>query len=165
MQRNATITASLLGFIALIGIWQGTEPDILEFETEETLIIGATNILLVYLVLALLIERGCEVAMDVLTAIGAVPPEDPAESEVAQPERRIASVLICLVFAAAIASIGLRLVEMILTTVTGPDFVAPESFRWIDMALTALILAGGSEGIHQIIRALPGSEKPAAVKR
>lgn len=165
MPRNSIITATLLGAIALVSIGFGVDTPILAFEPQKTIVIGATNILIVYFILALLIERACEVAMDLLTGLGAVAPEEPETPDVKKPERRMASVLLCLVFATAISGTGLRLVEMILATASIGEFQADNAFRWIDMTLTALILAGGSDGVHQIIRSLPGGSKPAAVNR
>lgn len=122
---------------------------------------GAANIVVVYFILALLIERACEVAMDLLTAVGAVIPKDRADPTSVQNNRRAVSVTICMGFAVVISLAGLRLVEMILVLATDTNPETGRYFAGMDVLLTALILAGGSDGIHQIMRKMLGERPPA----
>jgi hypothetical protein len=70
------------------------------------------------------------------------------------------SIFVCLVFAIVISLAGLRLVEMILEVATNSDVQLKGYFAAVDALLTSLILAGGSDGIHQIMRSLLGEKSP-----
>lgn len=160
MHNSSKIVASMLGAIVLIGVWQAQNTDLLTLVSDETIIAGAANIILVYFVIALLIERACEVAMDLMTASGIVPPKDASATDASVSGRRMVSAFVCLVFAIVISLAGLRLVEMILEVATSSDIASADYFTMVDALLTSLILAGGSDGIHQIMRALLGDKTP-----
>ncbi len=160
MQTSSKIVASALGAIVLIGVYQAQSTELLTLVSNETIIAGAANIILVYFVLALLVERACEVVMDLLTAVGVVAAKDGAAQGSKQPERRMVSIFVCLVFAIVISLAGLRLVEMILEIATKSDVQTEAYFAVMDTLLTSLILAGGSDGTHQIMRSLLGEKPP-----
>lgn len=160
MQTNSKIVASMLGAIVLVGVWQAKNTELLTLVSDETIIAGAANIILVYFVLALLIERACEVAMDLMTASGVVSPKDVSTSGENVSGRRMVSAFVCLVFAVVISLAGLRLIEMILEVATSSDITSAGYFAAVDALLTSLILAGGSDGIHQIMRSLLGDKSP-----
>jgi hypothetical protein len=162
MQNRSATTAAVLGVIAFLGIYQAQASQLLDLVSDESILTGAANIVLVYFILALLIERACEVALSIITAVGLVVAKDASGQRDDQKDRIIVSVLICLVFAAAISLAGLRLVEMILNLATQTDMPSDWSFRLIDALLTSLILAGGSDGIHQIMRKILGEKIKAA---
>lgn len=160
MQTSSKIVASMLGAVVLIGVWQAQNTELLTLVSDETIIAGAANIILVYFVLALLIERACEVAMDLMTALGVVPPKGASTTDAIVFGRRMVSASVCLVFAIVISLAGLRLVEMILEVATSSDIASADYFTVADALLTSLILAGGSDGIHQIMRSLLGDKTP-----
>jgi hypothetical protein len=74
METRSKLTAILLGAIVLIGVSYSNRVTVLELKVDQAILAGAANILLVFFVLALLIERACEVVLELLTAAGAVPP-------------------------------------------------------------------------------------------
>jgi len=78
----------------------------------------------------------------------------------AQSERRAISMFICLLFAVVVSLAGLRLVESILGLAATNGFVPKPYFTTIDAFLTALILAGGSDGVHQIMTRILGEKTP-----
>ena len=160
MHVSSKVTASLLGAIVLVGVYQAQSTEVLTFEANETILAGAANIILVYFVLALLVERACEVVMDLLTSTGAVPPKAAANAQSARSGRRMISILVCLLFSVVICVAGLRLIEMILVVATNGDIALVGYFAAVDALLTSLILAGGSDGIHQIMRSLLGDKSP-----
>lgn len=160
MQRVSKVTAALLGAIVLIGVYQAQNTELLTLVADETILAGAANIIMVYFVLALLVERACEVAMDLLTAAGAVKAKDASAAEKTQSDRRMVSIFVCLVFSIVISLAGLRLVEMILEVATASDIQPEPYFAAVDALLTSLILAGGSDGIHQILRSMLGDKSP-----
>lgn len=161
MQPTSVITVAALGAIALIGVFIAQDRPLLSFVENETIIAGAANIILVYFVLALLVERACEVAMDLLTATGVLAPKDPSDATSVPHNRRAVSMGVCLVFSVAISLAGLRMVEMILVVATGTDPNTPAYFSAMDVVLTALILSGGADGVHQILRGVLGEKPPA----
>jgi len=160
MQKSSKITASLLGAIVLVGVYQAQNTELLTLVSKETIIAGTANIILVYFVLALLVERACEVVMDLLTAAGVVTAKAGSGQGSIQSDRRMISIFVCLVFAIVISLAGLRLVEMILEVATKSDVQPKGYFAAVDALLTSLILAGGSDGIHQIMRSLLGEKSP-----
>lgn len=154
------MTIYVLGAMLLIGVYQSQTQTLLSLKSEVSILTGAANIILVYFVFALLVERACEVAMDLLTAAGLVSPKDASSKRITDTERRAISVLLCLVFSIIISLAGLRLVEMILVFATDIGDPLPVFFKVADALLTTLILAGGSDGIHQILRSLLGEKTP-----
>lgn len=160
MQRISKVTASLLAAIVLIGVYQAQNTELLTLVDDQTILAGAANIVMVYFVLALLVERACEVVMELLTAVGAVEPKDQSATGKFQSDRRMVSIFVCLVFSVVISLAGLRLVEMILEVATASDIQPEPYFAAVDALLTSLILAGGSDGVHQIMRALLGDKSP-----
>jgi len=160
MLTNSKITASILGALALIGVTRAQSTELLDLNVDETILSGVANILLLYFVLALVIERACEVVMDILTANGAVVGKDSTDQGTAPSERRAISMFICLLFAVVVSLAGLRLVESILGLAATNGFVPKPYFTTIDAFLTALILAGGSDGVHQIMTRILGEKTP-----
>lgn len=154
MINASKITAIGLGLAVLIGLTQVSNQNVLVLQTGDTIVAGVANILMVYFFLALVIERGCEVAMDLLTAIGIVLPANDSADAPAQSSRKIIASLVCLVFSVFISLAGLRLAEMILNVATNSTFQPEGNFAHIDTLLTSFFLAGGSEGVHRIIRRL-----------
>jgi hypothetical protein len=55
-----------------------------------------------------------------------------------------------------VSLVGLRMVEMILNVATTTDLEPEGYFSAVDALLTSLVLAGGSDGIHKILRPLLG---------
>ncbi|GAB5447928.1 hypothetical protein [Gymnodinialimonas sp.] len=153
--------ASIVLALAIgLGVIQSAQVGLLELNADEAILASAANILLVYFVLALMIERSCEVVMDALTALGLVPPGIKPETE-PQPRRRtLMAILVCLGFAVAIMLTGVRLIEMILIAASDAPIVTTSAFVYADTILTAFILAGGSEGIHRLISKLLGEKNP-----
>lgn len=149
-----------LGLAIALGVFQSAQVGLLELNADQAILTSAANILLVYFVLALMIERSCEVAMDVLTALGLVPPGIKPESDPQPSERTLMAVLVCLGFAVAIMLTGVRLIEMILIAASEAPVVTSTAFVYADTILTAFILAGGSEGIHRLISRLLGAKNP-----
>jgi len=147
MLTNSKITASLLGALALIGVTRAQSTELLDLNVDETILSGV-------------IERACEVVMDILTANGAVVEKDSTDPGTAQSERRAISMFICLLFAVVVSLAGLRLVESILGLAATNGFVPKPYFTTIDAFLTALILAGGSDGVHQIMTRILGEKTP-----
>lgn len=162
MQNIPKIIASVIGAVVLIGIYQAQNSELLTLDADETILAGAANIIMVYFVLALLIERACEVAMDILTAAGAVAPKPTAGQDEGASDRRLVSLTICLLFAAFVTLAGLRLVEMILGVATTGDLQLAGYFAGADALLTCLFLAGGSEGVHQVMLQITGQKRQTA---
>lgn len=160
MNNVSKLTSLALGAAILLGVSQSARVGLLGLNTEETILASAANILLVYFVLALMIERGCEVAMDVATALSLVPPKNKPDSAPQPRERTMVAVLLCLGFAVAITLTGMRLIEMVLKAASESAFAPTGGFVYADTVLTAFILAGGSEGIHRLIRTLLGDKDP-----
>lgn len=160
MKPSSKITASVLGALVLIGVFQAQNTDLLTLVDDKTIIAGASNIILVFFVLALIVERACEVVMDVMTASGNVPAKPASDNGENTGDRRLVSVFVCLVFSVVISLAGLRLVEMILEVATASDIAPAGYFAAIDALVTSLILAGGSDGIHQVMRSLLGQKSP-----
>lgn len=160
MKPGSILTALALGAIVLLGVFLAPSTELLELKGDETVILAVSNMLLVYFILALLIERACEVVMDLLTAFGAVVPKDPTSDAAEHSARRLISMMICLVFAVVITLAGLRLVEAVLGLTTDGDVTYPAYFAYVDAILTCLILTGGSDGLHQIIRSILGAKTP-----
>lgn len=153
MENRSKFTAAFLGSLTFIGAYHAQSIELLELHSNQAIIAGAANILLIFFVFALLIERACEVTMALLTAAGTVPPKD-TSGDSATSDRMMVSIFVCLAFSIVISLSGLRLVEMILNVAATTD-VTPEGYFTIaDTLLTALILAGGSDGIHQMLRPL-----------
>lgn len=98
--------------------------------------------------------------MDLMTASGIVPSKGASTSDAIVSGRRLVSAFVCLVFAIVISHAGLRLVEMVLEVATSSEIASADYFRVVDALLTSLILAGGSDGIHQIMRSLLGDKTP-----
>ncbi|MCF2869490.1 hypothetical protein L0664_00300 [Octadecabacter sp. G9-8] len=138
--------------------------DLLELDATQAITAGAANIILVFFVLALLIERACEVAMNLLTASGAVPAERASEPGNAKSDRKMVSIFVCLAFSIVISLAGVRLVEMILDLAAKTVFQPNGYFKAADTLLTALVIAGGSDGFHQILRPLLGDTSNAEPK-
>lgn len=150
-----------LSAVALIGVFISKDQKLIDLNVDSTVLVASTNLLLVYLVFAAFIERGCEVAMNMLTALGVVAPKSNAPNAPQQTDRSMVSSVICLVFAIGISLAGLRLIEMILNVASvGKLSDLGDYFKIVDVFLTALILAGGSEGIHKIIGAIEGEDPP-----
>jgi hypothetical protein len=162
--RPAVLTTSIiLGATAVISLIQAQSVDILELKDQTTIIVDATNVLMVFLVIAVAIERGCEGVMETITAAGLIPakPADGTSDPEISNARALVGNMLCLSFAAAISLFGLRLVEMVLESATDTSIDASKGTAFVDALLTALILAGGSNGIHKMIKSFQSSGQPA----
>lgn len=161
MNPWAKYLSIMLAIIAAFGVFNSTQTNLFVLKTDATVVTSSVNLLLVFVVFAAFIERACEVSVNILTSAGVVPPEDTSANAPAQSSRKIVAALICLVFAVGVSLAGLRLIEMVLT------YAAQESdnvkfknyFTMVDVLITSLILAGGSDGIHKIVRAIEGPPK------
>lgn len=153
MENRSKFTAAFLGALTLIGAYSAQSIPLLELHASHAILAGAANIIMIFFVFALLIERACEVAMALLTAAGTVPPETPPANS-ASSDRKMVSIFVCLTFSTVVSLSGLRLVEMILNVAAASDVTPEGYFTIFDTVLTALILAGGSDGFHQILRPL-----------
>ena len=160
MPRNTTVSAVVLAAMVFVGVYNAQSAELLALKDNATIIAGAANVIVIYFILALLGERACEVGMEVLTAANVVSPKDPSEPSKGRSERRLLSVMLCLLFATIISLAGLRLVEMILEVATAAALQTQGYFAFVDALLTALIMAGGSDGIHQIMRSILGEKSP-----
>lgn len=165
MSPKSKIMVGVLGTFVALGIVVAQGKPLVEFEVDETLAIGVANILMVFVVIAVFIERACEVAVDLLTDFGLLPPKPAEGAEAGAQARRLNSSLICLGFGVAISLLGFRLVETMLTLIVAPSssdtLNFPAYFDKVDTLLTALVLAGGSEGIHRMIEAITGEKGDA----
>lgn len=158
MYNSPKITALALGAVILAGAYSSKDIDALTLNTDESILLGAANIVLIYFVLALIIERACEVSVDALTATDLLPHKTSAQDDAALAERRLVSVVICVVFGTGVSLAGLRLIEMILSLAVIEPVDLTGTFVAADTVLTGLILAGGSEGLHRILRRLLGAK-------
>ncbi|MEJ6394179.1 hypothetical protein V8J82_12975 [Gymnodinialimonas sp. 2305UL16-5] len=142
----------LSGLAVIFAINSSATAEVLPLDTTSLNLTSVTNLCVIFVLLSLMIERACTVAMGALTALGVLPVK--AQNKMRQPRRNLTAFLICLTFASLIAANGLFLSELVLTSVIpdGADARFSSGFRYIDTALTALVLAGGSEGIHKMIK-------------
>ena len=148
-----SITIGVLVIFTILGIVQGgTLSNALSLNAQNVDIVGITNLLLIYFVLALLIERACQVAMTSMTFLGLAPAEDKSNVQT-QSMRSLIATAICLLLATGITLSGLRLMTGVLGLVSVEDINASgvNAFLIADLVLTILILSGGSDGVHQII--------------
>ncbi|MEM1364318.1 MAG: hypothetical protein AAGH82_01080 [Pseudomonadota bacterium] len=143
-------------------------------------LLDVANLLAVFFVLALFLERACEVAVGILTAANVLP-EDPKarkdpeseedqgtlapkaakvlaeqkalqakQAKAATKTRFLAAQLLCLSAGLVAAYYGFRLLTM------SSDILIikpPEQATWqrLDIIVTAFVLAGGAKGIHDLI--------------
>ncbi|CUH76667.1 hypothetical protein TRM7557_01010 [Tritonibacter multivorans] len=160
MTKSGKITAAILGLGTILAVIHAANAPLITLKTDETLLVEVANILLVYFILALVIERGCEVAMELFQALRVVPPKSAAPEDAANRERSLVSLVVCLLLASALSLAGLRLGEAVLSLAASTAPATEGYFNLIDAAMTVLLLAGGSEGVHQIIRRLLGDKVP-----
>ena len=147
------LTVGAFFLTTIIGISLTDSSTSIEFNTKNINVVGVTNLLLIFALLALLIESACEVAVNSLTALGLIPAGDKSNPTV-QGQRALASTTICWVLAMFVTQAGLRLIEAVLklVAVDGDLSGITPSFAYIDVVLTVLILSGGSDNIHKIIK-------------
>lgn len=163
------VTLSVLAALAIIGytiavrVSPAAEP--IAFELGSLDWTAALNLLAIFFVVSVLLERACEVLVNILTSLGALPAQD-AEAPndaffTASSVRTLAAILICLLLSGLLVGSGLFLTEMIMDTVllSDQDFGSDWSFRAADIAITMLILAGGSEGIHLVMKRIKGFQE------
>lgn len=162
MKRTAIGAAALGATMIVIGIGNHNDNAVLTFSSDQTFFISIANILVVYFVLALLIERACEVGVSVLTATNVIRAGDGVEGSEIDRERKLVSTILCFGFSIGVALLGVRLIEMVLIVAIEDPTDANRaavlaqiaSFPVADSILTALILSGGSDQIHSIIKRL-----------
>ena len=119
-----SITIGVLVIFTILGIVQGgTLSNALSLNAQNVDIVGITNLLLIYFVLALLIERACQVAMTSMTFLGLAPAEDKSNVQT-QSMRSLIATAICLLLATGITLSGLRLMTGVLGLVSVEDINA-----------------------------------------
>ena len=160
MTRSGKLVTFALGLGVALGVFEAANAPLVALKSNETILTEVSNVLLIYFILALAIERGCEVAMDLLLALKVVPPKSLQTAASANLERRLVSLTLCLLLASGLSLAGLRFGEAVLELAAMPAPVTEGYFRVIDAAMTALLLAGGSDGVHQVLRRLLGDKTP-----
>lgn len=120
------------------------------------------NTFVIFILLAMIIEVACEVFVSVLTIMKLLP-ADPTDTPgmtdddktEATRERKGFALLLCIVFGLLVATNGFLFMQLSLQalTKTGTEIDAI-MWRQLDVVVTALVLAGGADGIHQIWKSL-----------
>lgn len=161
MRTLTNYTLAFLGVSSLAVFFSaGTnlgDADVLTVPSEGVNTTAVVSILGAFAIVALVIERACEVFMSALTALG-VMPEKPKDADAADDTsvrriRTLGSLLICFCLAGLFMWGGLFAMEMIVAALFDGEEAqeTTSAFRFGDVALTMLVLAGGSDGVHQVI--------------
>lgn len=116
-----------------------------------------TTIFSLFIFLALVIERVCEVAMLALTRLAVLPPDPRKDPDAPDsPIRSGVGMALCLVLSTIIALQGYHFLEHTLKTFP-VNLPKSQKFTSIDVVVTSLLLVGGADGIHQILKAFSKS--------
>ncbi|WP_224816427.1 hypothetical protein [Hasllibacter sp. MH4015] len=146
------IGLSVLGLIFIAAVTASARFAPLLVGEDGLLLMRAFNIVVLLLLVSFIIERACEGMLGALTDIGLIPAK--SEGPQAQSRRNLVSFLICLTIASLIVVNGIFLGEMVLTGLAGDIGGAQPAtwFRFVDAALTSLVLVGGAQGIHRLLK-------------
>jgi len=154
MKYRTYITTAILGAAAVIGVFlSGQGINVLKIDTNQFKMSGIVNALMVFFVIAILIERACEVLVKIFTVFRIIDEKDDQNNEVKR-YRFMISTAICLALSSFVTISGLRLTSNVIEVVASsnlPSISFDPIFLYTDIIVTILILTGGSDGIHQII--------------